>query len=90
MGKLTVKEADKLKKDGILNEEALEELQGLGLVSNKRRGAKRQMRTSGGQLVTPQLYFQGLGKGGEYSKKMVEFKTEFNELVNKYSIKQVK
>ena len=48
------------------------------------------MRTSGGQLVTPQLYLQGLGKGGEYSKKMVEFKTEFNELVNKYSIKQVK
>ena len=88
MGKLTVKEADKLKEDGILNEEALEELQGLGLVSNKRRGAKRQMRTSGGQLVTPQLYFQGLGKGGQYSTTMSKLRDEFNKLRDKYAKKE--
>lgn len=90
MGKLTVKEADEFQKAGVLNEEALEELQGLGLISNKRRGVKKQMRTSEGQLVTPQLYFQGLGKGGKYSVKMSELRNEFNDLVNKYSIKQTK
>ena len=43
------------------------------------------MKDGKGNQGTPQLYFRGLSKTGEYSKKMNEFKDEFTKLVNKYT-----
>ena len=72
MGKLTVKEAEDLVEQGILSKKALEEMQSSGLVSSRRHSTRRYMKTSDGKWVTPQLYFQGLGKDGNYSKKMAK------------------
>ena len=47
------------------------------------------MKTSDGKWVTPQLYFQGLD-GSEYSKKMTEFRAEFQSLVTKYCTSKTK
>lgn len=85
MGKLTVAEAEELSSSGVLSKSAVEEMRTLGLVSNKRKGVRKYMKTDTGTWVSPQLYFQGLGKTGTYSKKMVDFRTEFNTLVNKYA-----
>tara|TARA_R100001530_G_scaffold92090_1_gene63974 strand:- start:234 stop:512 length:279 start_codon:yes stop_codon:yes gene_type:complete len=85
MGKLTVNEAEQLQKSGVLSKKAVEEMQEKGLVSTRRRGTKRVMKTADGGYVTPQLYFQGL-KGNKYSTKMTELKTKFNDLVNEYTI----
>jgi hypothetical protein len=86
MGKLTVNEAEDLKKKGLLDNKALKEMQDNGLVGTRARNSERKvMKTSKGSYVTPSLYFRGLSKGGEYSKKMVEFRSEFNKLVNKYT-----
>ena len=41
MGKITSKDADKLKKSGILSEAALNEMQNKGLVSKGRKHVKR-------------------------------------------------
>ena len=84
MGKLTVNEAEKLQSEGVLSKKAVEEMQEKGLVSTRRRSARRVMKTANGSYVTPQLYFQGL-KGGKYSSKMTELKTKFNNLVNEYT-----
>ena len=84
MGKLTVSEAETLKKEGILSNSSVSKMQEQGLISKQRRGTKRYMKTASGSWVSPQLYFQGL-KGQEYSKKMSEFKTKFNELCQKYT-----
>ena len=84
MGKLTVSEAEKLQSEGVLSKKAVEEMQEKGLVSTRRRSARRVMKTANGSYVTPQLYFQGL-KGGKYSSKMTELKSKFLNLVNEYS-----
>jgi len=88
MGKLTTKEAEKLKKEGLLTDEAIDEMQDLGLVGRKSRGERRVMKTKEGFYVTPQLYFRGLSRNGEYSKKMTEFRNKFNDLVNEYTTTQ--
>jgi hypothetical protein len=87
MGKLTVNEADKLVSKGILSNKALKEMQVNGLVSTRRRGTKRYMKTADNKWVTPQLYFQGFS-GGSYSNKMTEFKNDFNELIKKYTVER--
>ena len=43
------------------------------------------MKTSDGKWVTPQLYFQGLGKDGNYSKKMTALKDEVTAVFEKYT-----
>ena len=85
MGKLTVNEAEQLQKSGVLSKKAVEEMQEKGLVSTRRRGIKRVMKTADGGYVTPQLYFQGLN-GNKYSARMIELKDKFNSLVNEYAI----
>ena len=84
MGKLTVADAEKLKKDGLLDDKTINQMQEEGLISKGRRSAKRYMKTSDGAWVSPQLYFQGVN-GKKYSKKMDEFRTAFNTLVEKYA-----
>tara|TARA_R110000824_G_scaffold65022_1_gene169709 strand:- start:16779 stop:17048 length:270 start_codon:yes stop_codon:yes gene_type:complete len=85
MGKLTVKETEELQEAGILKESTVNRMREKGLVSI-RRNNKRYLKTTEGTLVSPQLYFQGIGKSS-YSKKMLELKDEFNSLVGKYAIK---
>ena len=84
MGKLTIAEAEKLKKEGVLTEGTIREMQDSGLVSSRQRNTRRYMKTSNGTWVCPQLYFQGLNGNG-YSKKMTEFRDKFNSLVSEYT-----
>jgi len=86
MGRITIAEMEDLKKKGLLDDKAVEEMQKSGIVGTRRRGIRRYMKDGKGNQVTPQLYFRGLSKTGEYSKKMTEFKDEFAKLVNKYTI----
>ena len=85
MGKLTTKEAEQLKKEGLLTDEAFNEMQEAGLVGRRSRNERRVMKSKAGSWVTPQLYFRGLSKDGEYSTKMTEFRTKFNKLVQEYT-----
>lgn len=85
MGRLTISEMEDLQKKGLLDDKAVAEMQKSGLVGTRRRGVRRYMKDGKGNQVTPQLYFRGLSKTGEYSKKMNEFKDEFTKLVNKYT-----
>lgn len=84
MGKLTVAEAEQLQKEGVLSQKAIKEMQDSGLVSTRKRNTRRYMKTAEGNWVCPQLYFQGLN-GSEYSKRMIEFRTKFNTLLNEYT-----
>mgnify|MGYP000019358793 FL=1 len=84
MGKLTIAEAEKLKKEGVLTEGTIREMQESGLVSSRQRNTRRYMKTANGNWVCPQLYFQGLNGNG-YSKKMTEFRDKFNSLVSEYT-----
>tara|TARA_R110000803_G_scaffold162593_1_gene226233 strand:- start:2341 stop:2613 length:273 start_codon:yes stop_codon:yes gene_type:complete len=85
MGKLTMKETEDLQKAGILSKKAIEGLQEKGLVSTRARSSKRYIKTANGNLVSPQLYFQGIGKD-KYSNEMNELKQKFNSLISEYSI----
>ena len=84
MGKLTIAEAEQLKKDGVLTEGTIKEMQESGLVSRRQRNTRKYMKTASGTWVCPQLYFQGLN-GSDYSKKMTEFRDKFNALVSEYT-----
>jgi len=90
MGKLTVKEAEQLKKEGLLTDETFEEMQKTGMVGRKARGTRKVMKTKNNSYVTPQFYFRGLSKNGngEYSKKMEELHSKVHELFNKYTTEQ--
>jgi hypothetical protein len=85
MGRLTLNEAEKLHNEGIISKDALSTMQEEGLASSRHTTTKRWMKSANGANVTPQLYFSGIGKDGEYSKKMTEFRNEFNTLRNKYT-----
>ena len=86
MGKLTLAQADALKKTKLLDDKTITQMQDDGLISKGRRNSKRFMKTADGKYVSPQLYFQGIN-GGKYSKKMDAFRVEFQTLVNKYAVK---
>ena len=85
MGKLTTKEAENLHKEGLLTDETLKEMQNTGLVGRRARNERRVMKNKNGGYVTPQLYFRGLSRDGEYSNKMTKFREKFNELVSEYT-----
>tara|TARA_R100001594_G_scaffold24975_3_gene49005 strand:+ start:1195 stop:1473 length:279 start_codon:yes stop_codon:yes gene_type:complete len=84
MGKITVKDAETLKKNKVLSEAALKEMQDQGLVSKERTTVRRFMKTADNVYVEPTLYFRG-GKNTTKSKKMESFITEFNTLLEKYT-----
>ncbi len=85
MGKLTIKEAEKLQSTGVLDAKTVKQMQSEGLISEGRRSNKRYLKTSDGSWVSPQLYFQGVN-GEAYSKEMNELREKFNTLVNKYTV----
>jgi len=84
MGKLTLKEIEDLNKNGVLTDKTVKELQESGFASTRRHNTRRFMKTKTGSFVSPQLYFQGRN-GAEPSKKMLEFRSEFNKLMEKYT-----
>jgi len=84
MGKITVKDADELRKSGILSKDALNEMQDKGLVSKKKSAVKKFFKTADGKLVEPRLYFRG-GKDTTPSKRMESFMEEYNLLIDKYT-----
>ena len=88
MGKLTRKEAEDLHKLGTLDDETMEVLENEGVVARRARGQRRVMKTKNNSYVTPQCYFRGLSKDGEYSKKMEELHGKVHELFNEYTTTQ--
>lgn len=88
MAKLTRKEAEDLHKLGTLDDETMEVLENEGFVARRARGQRRVMKTKNNSYVTPQFYFRGLSKNGEYSKRMEELHTKVHELFNEYTITQ--
>lgn len=87
MGKITVAEAEKLQKEGLLTSKAVAEMQKSGLVGLRKKGTRRYMKTANGSWVCPQLYFQGLNNS-QYSKKMTEFREKFNALLKEYTVER--
>ena len=88
MSKLTRKEAEDLHKIGTLDDETMEIMENEGFVARRARGQRRVMKTKNNSYVTPQFYFRGLSKNGEYSKRMEELHTKVHELFNEYTITQ--
>jgi len=80
MGKLTLKQAEELVKDGVFTQEDLEKMQSDGLISAGRGTTRRYVKTGDNTWVSPMLYFAGL-KGAKYSKEMTELKHKINELI---------
>ena len=89
MGKITEKDANSLKKSGILSKAALEEMQSKGLVSKKRGSVKKFFKTANGSNVQYMHYWRGIGDATP-SKKMSEFLEKVNKLHNEYSTKTIK
>ena len=88
MAKLTRKEAEDLHKIGTLDDETMEIMENEGFVARRARGQRRVMKTKNNSYVTPQFYFRGLSKNGEYSNRMEELHTKVHELFNEYTITQ--
>ena len=84
MGKITSKDADKLKKSGILSEAALNEMQNKGLVSKGRKSVKRFFKTAEGNNVQFMHYWRGIGDSTP-SKRMSEFLDKVVKLHGEYS-----
>ena len=91
MGKLSIGEVEELRSSGILNEEAVKEMQDKGLVGTRKRGKKWYMTSKNRKRVYPTLYFAGLGKDGDnYTTKMSELKTKFTSLLQEYATEENK
>jgi len=88
MGKLTMKQAEEMLESGLLTKDKMKEWQDSGLISSRQRGKKWYMKSKDNKIVFPQLYFQGLGKGGQYSPNMSNLRDEFNKLIHKYAKKE--
>ncbi len=84
MGKISAKDRDELINSGVLSKKALSEMEKKNLVAKNRTTIKRFMKTADGKFVEPQLYFRG-AKGTKPSKKMEEFTTKYNALLNEYA-----
>ena len=84
MGSLSVNQAESLIKKGILKKDTVENLQKEGVVSKRRRNTRRFVKTKQGNLVSPQIYFQGLN-GDDYSGDMDAIKNECAKVISKYT-----
>ena len=87
MGKLTTKEVDDLRKQGILDEKTVKELQSKKLVGTRNRGTSYYL-TNNKNKVYPTLYFRKLGKGTTQTQKLIDFRNEFNKLLEKFGTKE--
>ena len=84
MGKISQKDTQDLVESGILSKKALSEMTDKGLVAKNKNAVRRFMKTADGKFVEPSLYFRG-AKGTKPSKKMTEFTTEYQALLEKYT-----
>jgi len=84
MGKISQKDTQELVESGILSKKALSEMTDKGLVAKNKNAVRRFMKTADGKFVEPSLYFRG-AKGTKPSKKMTEFTTEYQALLEKYT-----
>jgi len=87
MGKLTIKEVDDLKKQGILDDKTIKELETKKLVGTRTRGASYFL-TNNKKKVYPTLYFRKLGKGTDQNQKLRDFRSEFNKMLEKFATKE--
>ena len=84
MGKISQKDTQELVESGILSKKALSEMTDKGLVAKNKNAVRRFITTADGKFVEPSLYFRG-AKGTKPSKKMTEFTTEYQALLEKYT-----
>ena len=77
-------DTQKLVKSGVLSKKALAEMENKNLVAKNKSSVRRFMKTADGKFVEPSLYFRG-AKGTKPSKKMTEFTTEYQKLLEKYT-----
>ena len=87
MGKLTIKEVSDLKKQGILDDKTIKELETKKLVGTRTRGVSYYL-TNNKKKVYPTLYFRKLGKGTDQNQKLKDFRDEFNKMLEKYATKE--
>ena len=87
MGKLTIKEVDELKNQGILDEKTIKELETKKLVGTRTRGVSYFL-TNNKKKVYPTLYFRKLGKGTTQNQKLKDLRNEFNKLLEKFATKE--
>ena len=87
MGKLTIKEVDDLKKQGILDDKTIKELETKKLVGTRNRGVSYFL-TNNKQKVYPTLYFRKLGKGTIQNQKLKDFRTKFNKMLEEFATKE--
>lgn len=85
MSKITVKDAEELRNKGVLSKTALEAMEKKGFVSKKRENTRRFVKTADGKWVEPMMYFRG-GKNTKPSNEMTQFQTEYNTLLEKYTV----
>ena len=85
MGKISQKDTQQLVESGILSKKALSEMTDKGLVAKNKNVVRRFMKTADNKFVEPSLYFRG-AKGTKPSNKMTEFLTEYQMLLEKYTI----
>ena len=79
MSKITVKDAEELRNKGVLSKTALEAME------KKRENTRRFVKTADGKWVEPMMYFRG-GKNTKPSNEMTQFQTEYNTLLEKYTV----
>jgi hypothetical protein len=85
MGRLTIEETQSLINVGILNQDALVELQNRGLVGKRRKSKEKDYVLNIDNVkVYPALTFKGHGKGNQDSNVMQSIRNEFNNIINKY------
>jgi len=85
MGRLTISEAQALIDAGVLNDNALHELQSRGLVGTRRRRKEKDyVLNTNGDRVYPSLTFQGHGKGNKDSQVMQNIRSEFQIIIDKH------
>ena len=87
MGKLPFKEVSDLKKQGILDDKTIKELETKKLVGTRTRGISYYL-TNNKKKVYPTLYFRKLGKGTDQNQKLKDFRDEFNKMLEKYATKE--
>ena len=89
MGKISQKDTQELVESGILSKKALSEMTDKGLVAKNKNAVRRFMKTADGKFVEPSLYFRG-AKGTKPSKKMTDFTTEYQKLLEQYTTTNTK
>ena len=84
MGRITVKEAEELRKAGTLSDKTITDLQSRGIISNRRRATKRYMLIDG-KKVYPTMYFRALCKKTPLNKDAKALREEWINILTKHT-----